>query len=88
MDAKTTYIYVSILLYALAQMGAFQFLGKIKEDKDSAWQDYYKLCLAGGTKGYFDLLKYANLKNPFEEETIKEITANVMEEISKQKNNI
>ena len=74
--------------YALAQMGAFQFLGKIKENKEAAWADYYKLCLAGGTKGYFELLEYANLKNPFNEETIKEITENVMEEIAKQKNNI
>ena len=74
--------------YALAQMGAFQFLGKIKENKENAWQDYYKLCLAGGTKGYFDLLKYANLNNPFDEETIKEITENVMEEIKKQEKNI
>ena len=61
---------------------------KIKENKEAAWADYYKLCLAGGTKGYFELLEYANLKNPFNEETIKEITENVMEEIAKQKNNI
>ena len=45
-----------------------------------------KLCSLGGSKGYFDLLKEANLKNPFEEETIKEVAdgvSKVLKELEK-----
>ena len=38
-----------------------------------------KLCSLGGSLGYFDLLKEANLNNPFKEETIKEVADGVCE---------
>ncbi|MBQ7277104.1 MAG: M3 family oligoendopeptidase [Bacilli bacterium] len=63
--------------YALAQTCAFQFLIKYRNDFDSAWNDYLNLCKAGGTKGYFDLLEVANLKNPFKEGTVKEVVSEV-----------
>lgn len=63
--------------YALAQLCAFQFLIKMRADRGAAWNDYYRLCQAGGSLGYFDLLKYANLDNPFEEKTVKEVTEGV-----------
>ena len=59
--------------YALAQTCAYQFFIKGLKDKEGAWKSYYKLCQLGGSKGYFDLLKEANLKNPFKEDTVKEI---------------
>ncbi|MBE5960227.1 MAG: M3 family oligoendopeptidase [Lachnospiraceae bacterium] len=59
--------------YALAQMGAFEFYAKMCEDKEAAFADYYKLCKAGGSMGYFDTLRYAGLSNPFEEGTVKKI---------------
>lgn len=63
--------------YALAQICAFQFFIKYRKDFDSAWSDYLTLCKAGGTKGYFDLLEVANLKNPFKEGTVKEVTEEI-----------
>ena len=63
--------------YALAQTCAFQFLIKYRNDFDSAWNDYLNLCKAGGTKGYFDLLEVANLRNPFKEGTVKEVVSEV-----------
>ena len=63
--------------YPLAQTCAFQFLIKYRNDFDSAWNDYLNLCKAGGTKGYFDLLEVANLKNPFKEGTVKEVVSKV-----------
>ena len=52
--------------YALAQICAFQFYGRMKENNDEAWASYLKLCRAGGSRGYFELLDYAGLKNPFD----------------------
>jgi oligoendopeptidase F len=60
--------------YALAQMGAFDFFLRMQEDRKRAWNDYLNLCKAGGTVGYFDLLKVGNLRNPFAENTVRDIT--------------
>lgn len=49
--------------YAMAQIGAFEFYTKMKADRKAAWADYYKLCQAGGSMGYFKLLEYSGLHN-------------------------
>lgn len=67
--------------YALAQMGAFEFYGRMKKDRARAWKDYYELCQAGGSRGYFDLLKLADLSNPFEEGTVKRIVGSLLEDL-------
>ena len=70
--------------YALAQICAFQYYGRMKEDRKAAWEDYLRLCRAGGTKGYFELLETGNLLNPFRDGTVEKATAHVIEEL-KQK---
>ena len=70
--------------YALAQICAFQYYGRMKEDRKAAWEDYLRLCRAGGTKGYYELLKIGNLLNPFAEGTVEKSTAHVIEEIRKR----
>ena len=67
--------------YALAQICAFQYYGRMKENREEAWEDYLRLCRAGGTKGYFELLETGNLLNPFREGTVEQSTAHVIEEI-------
>lgn len=67
--------------YALAQMGAFEFYGRMKKDREKAWNDYCRLCRAGGSKGYFELLELAGLNNPFEEGTVKKIVDNLREDL-------
>ena len=67
--------------YALSQICAFQYYGRMKEDRGAAWADYLRLCKAGGTKGYFELLKIGNLLNPFEDGTVEKATAHVIKEI-------
>ena len=69
--------------YALSQICAFQYYGRMKEDRSKAWADYLNLCKAGGTRGYFELLKIGNLLNPFEEGTVEKATDHVVEEILK-----
>ncbi|MCI5649116.1 MAG: M3 family oligoendopeptidase [Fusicatenibacter sp.] len=67
--------------YALAQICAFQFYGRAKEDFAKAWKDYYRLCQAGGSRGYFELLETAGLDNPFHEGTIKAVIDGLMEDL-------
>ena len=67
--------------YALAQICAFQYYGRMKENRKAAWEDYLRLCRAGGTKGYFELLETGNLLNPFRDGTVEKSTAHVIGEI-------
>ena len=67
--------------YALAQMCAFQFYGRMKKDRQAAWADYLTLCRAGGTRGYFELLDLAHLRNPFREGTVEESIGHVIDEL-------
>ncbi len=67
--------------YALSQICAFQYYGRMKENRPAAWADYLRLCRAGGTKGYFELLETGNLLNPFREGTVEKATAPVIAEI-------
>lgn len=59
--------------YTLAQVCAFEFWQKSRADQETAWSDYLRLCQAGGSKSFLDLVKLANLHNPFENGTIKKI---------------
>ena len=66
--------------YALAQMGAYEYYARSLNDFKQTWEDYYRLCKAGGSLPYFELLKLGNLSNPFAENTV----AKIMEPIKKQ----
>ncbi|WP_207651178.1 M3 family oligoendopeptidase [Clostridium massiliodielmoense] len=59
--------------YTLAQVCAFQFWIKSHEDRENAWKDYLALCKEGGSKPFLELLKVANLENPFEEGCMKKV---------------
>ena len=67
--------------YALAQMGAFHLYGLMKTDREKAWSDYLRLCRAGGTKGYFELLELAGIPNPFEEGNVEKCVRHVIDEV-------
>lgn len=59
--------------YTLAQVCAYQFWVKAREDREKAWKDYLNLCEAGGSKSFLKLVELANLRNPFEDGCIKAI---------------
>ncbi len=67
--------------YALAQMGAFEFYGHMKKNREQAWSDYCRLCRAGGSRGYFELLELAGLGNPFEEGTVQKVVDSLKEDL-------
>lgn len=52
--------------YCLAQLCAFQFWSKSQKDFKATWQDYLRLCQAGGSDSFLGLVKLANLESPFE----------------------
>ena len=49
------------------------------EGDSEFWEDYLRLCRAGGSDSFLNLVKLAGLKNPFVDGTIRE----VMKPISK-----
>lgn len=57
--------------YCLAQLCAFQFWSKSQKDFQSAWNDYLRLCKAGGSDSFLGLVKLANLKSPFDKEVFE-----------------
>jgi M3 family oligoendopeptidase len=61
--------------YTLAQVCAFQFWVKCRENQAAAWQDYLRLCKAGGSQSFLELVKLANLQNPFTEGCLPSLIA-------------
>ncbi len=68
--------------YTLAQISALEFWHKAQCDRAVAWQDYLRLCQAGGSQSYLKLLELANLKNPFVDGTIKKVVEPVEQWLS------
>lgn len=52
--------------YTLAQVCAFQFWIKAQQDRETAWNDYLRLCKAGGSQSFLELVKLADLMSPFD----------------------
>jgi M3 family oligoendopeptidase len=63
--------------YKLAQICAFQFWVRARENKENAWKDYYTLCKEGGSKPFTELVKVANLDSPFEEGSVKVVVTEI-----------
>ncbi len=67
---STPFYYID---YTLAQVCAFQYWALSREDREKAWESYISLCKLGGTKPFLELVKAAELKNPFENGCIKSV---------------
>ena len=59
--------------YCLAQLCALQFWSRSQHNDPTAWPDYLTLCKAGGSKSFLELVKLANLNNPFETTTVQPV---------------
>lgn len=70
--------------YTLTTMGALEFKKKMAENRENAWKDYMTLCKVGGSLGYLDTLRAADLSVPFEEGSVKKATAYAVEILEKQ----
>jgi M3 family oligoendopeptidase len=63
--------------YTLAQICAFQFWVKDQKNHKTAWRDYLRLCKAGGSASFLDLVKLAKLKSPFEPGCIASVSGQI-----------
>ena len=70
--------------YTLTTMGALEFKKKNATDKAACWQDYMTLCKLGGSLGYLDTLKAANLANPFAAGGVKRAVDYAIDILKKQ----
>jgi M3 family oligoendopeptidase len=63
--------------YTLAQICAFQFWKKDHENHTGAWADYLRLCQAGGSHSFLDLVKLANLRSPFDDGCVASVVGEI-----------
>ncbi len=70
--------------YTLTTMGALEFKKKQATDKDACWKDYMTLCRVGGSLGYLDTLRAANLAIPFEEGGVKRAVSYAIDILNKK----
>jgi oligoendopeptidase F len=63
--------------YTLAQICAFQFWVKDQNDHRSAWSDYLRLCQAGGSQSFLNLINLANLKSPFDDGCVASVVGKI-----------
>lgn len=63
--------------YTLAQVCALQFWKRAQEKDATAWNDYLRLCQAGGSKSFLDLVQLANLESPFKQGTVEGVMKTV-----------
>lgn len=65
--------------YTLAQICAFQFWKRSREDHEAAWKDYLHLCQLGGSKSFTKLVGEANLISPFEDGCVESVIGSIEE---------
>jgi M3 family oligoendopeptidase len=63
--------------YTLAQICAFQFWKRSRENMDAAWKDYLKLCKLGGSLPFTKLVAQANLISPFEDGCVQSVVGEI-----------
>lgn len=65
--------------YTLAQVLAFQYFVKSRENHEEAFASYLKLCRLGGSKSFVDLIKSVDLDNPFVDGTVTKVITPIKE---------
>ncbi|MDR7076486.1 M3 family oligoendopeptidase [Neobacillus niacini] len=63
--------------YTLAQICAFQFWKRSRENQEEAWADYVSLCKLGGSRSFTNLVKEANLISPFEDGCVQSVVGEI-----------
>ncbi|HAQ06831.1 MAG TPA: M3 family oligoendopeptidase [Bacillus bacterium] len=71
---NTPFYYID---YTLAQICAFQFWKRSRENQEEAWNDYARLCKLGGSMPFTELVKEANLISPFEDGCVESVIGEI-----------
>ncbi len=73
---NTPFYYID---YTLAQICAFQFWKRSREDREAAWRDYIHLCGLGGSLSFTALVREAGLISPFEDGCVSSVIGQIEE---------
>lgn len=63
--------------YTLAQICALQYWKLSQEEQEKAWSSYLQLCKQGGSKSFTELVKYADLRSPFEKGCVESVVGEI-----------
>ena len=63
--------------YTLAQVCAFQFWTKFNADRKTAWDDYHRLCKAGGSLPFTKLTDVAKIESPFKAGVLEKVVGEI-----------
>ncbi|WP_379969001.1 M3 family oligoendopeptidase [Ectobacillus sp. sgz5001026] len=63
--------------YTLAQVCAFQFWKRSREEREAAWNDYVTLCRLGGSQSFLHLVEAAHLQSPFADGCVESIIGDI-----------
>jgi M3 family oligoendopeptidase len=63
--------------YTLAQICAFQFWKRSRENHLVAWKDYVNLCKLGGSISFLKLVEAAHLISPFEDGCVESVVGEI-----------
>ncbi|WP_042455925.1 M3 family oligoendopeptidase [Neobacillus dielmonensis] len=63
--------------YTLAQICAFQFWKRSRENMEEAWSDYLNLCQLGGSMSFTKLVEAAHLISPFENGCVESVVGEI-----------
>ena len=63
--------------YTLAQICAFQFWKRSRENFEEAWKDYVHLCSLGGSLAFTNLVREAGLISPFEQGCVESVIGTI-----------
>jgi M3 family oligoendopeptidase len=63
--------------YTLAQICAFQFWKRSRDNHQKAWEDYVNLCKLGGSISFLKLVEAAHLLSPFEDGCVESVVGEI-----------
>lgn len=63
--------------YVLAQICAFQYWKWDQHNHAAAWESYVRLCKAGGSKSFLELVDLAGIKSPFQKGCVQEVAEDI-----------
>jgi oligoendopeptidase F len=63
--------------YTLAQICAFQFWKRSRDNHQEAWSNYVNLCKLGGSMSFLQLVEAAQLISPFEEGCVQSVVGEI-----------
>lgn len=64
--------------YSIAQVVALEFFIESLKDQQKTFEKYINFCKLGGTLPFRSLLKAADIANPFDGDTLKEVASSIM----------